>query len=133
RGPLECRFPRGQFENGVTAVGHRVAWIRALGDGAVTGHQHRGYVLIDATAENVHARCLGLLNDRMRGLDHRLEVLLGNHHGLTGKRDQVLGHSRTPLLRRCQLLPIMAAASDRSPSSRTYSGPKPSSPSPDCG
>lgn len=33
-GPLECRLSRGQLENGVAAVGHRVAWVRALGDGA---------------------------------------------------------------------------------------------------
>lgn len=58
RGPLECRLPRGQLENG-----------------AVTGHEHGVYVLIDPSGEDVHARRLGLVNDGVRGFDHRLEAI----------------------------------------------------------
>ncbi|WP_185261888.1 hypothetical protein [Pseudarthrobacter sp. NBSH8] len=80
--PMRCctSFIVGaRHTNGVAAVGHLVARVRALGGGggAVTGHEHRVYVLIDPATEDIDARRLGLGDDRVRGFDHRLEVLLG--------------------------------------------------------
>ncbi|MET3207047.1 hypothetical protein [Arthrobacter sp. UYEF13] len=52
--------------------------MRPYGDGAVAGHEHRVYALIDPAAEDVHARRFGLVDDGMRGFDYRLQVVLGH-------------------------------------------------------
>ena len=62
-----------------------MAWVSALGDGAVTGNEYRVHVLIDSAAEDINARCLGLGDNGVRGFYHRILFPCGDHHGVSGE------------------------------------------------